>query len=574
MGLFSAFIDKAPNRVFISITLGALAGMSYAMLIPLILSAVEVESELFKTVVGDTQTLWSFEIANYHFATLFGSVCLFILFARTCSQVILTRVAMDVTTALRVDMYRRIAKAPIVALEEVGAANLIASLTTDVPRIVIGARLLPDLLINGVTLIGMLMYLLYLNEPVFWFVLKCMLFAMVTYKLLVMLGGRYSKKGRAYTDKLHGAIHGLINGAKELKLNPQKREFYFEQELLKQENLVLNAEKTGNTIYRLGVNYGDLISFFVIGAVAFIFVNYNKMSNQELIGVVMVLLYISGPIAILLGFMPLITVARISHKKVNDLFSLLPQEEAVEVSGSLADWQQIRFKDLRYRYGSKSSGFELGPLNFTINRGELTFIVGGNGSGKSTLSKLITQHYMPTSGEIYFDDCLINSQTLGMARQCITAIYSDYHLFERILEQGDEQALSEKIDRYLVALDLDKKVNYAKGEFSTLNLSDGQRRRLALLVSYIEDKDLYLFDEWAADQDPVFKDIFYNEILVELKQQGKAVVVISHDDRYFHVADQLIVMDEGQIVEDIDSAHSDLLDKYVTKRTAGRAKLQ
>lgn len=574
MSLFSAFVEKAPNKVFMSITLGALAGISYALLIPLVLNALAEEGTLFEEVDGGNATFLSFEIANESFALMFACVCLFILVARTFSQVLLTRVAMDVTASLRIKMYQRIAKAPIIALENLGSAKLIASLTTDVPRIVQGARLLPDLLINGITLLGMLLYLWYLNDSVFWLVCQCVLFGLVTYKLPMMLAQRYMERAREHVDNLHGAIEGLIDGAKELKLNAEKSKFYFEHELIEQESHVLKADKTGQTIYRLAVNYGDLISFFVIGVIAFVFVNYNSISNHELIGVIMVLLYLSGPIAIILSFMPQVAISQISLNKVNALFASLPEEQLpVKSAGkaditSLRNWQTIEFKDVMYQYGNKDSVFKLGPVNFSIKRGELTFIVGGNGSGKSTLSKLITQHYLPDGGEIYFDGHLVDGSTIMAARECIGAIYSDYHLFNRILQSDDDKQLTAKIDKYLKALCIDHKVNYADGEFSTLNLSDGQKRRLALLVAYIEDKDLYLFDEWAADQDPVFKDIFYNDILAELKAQGKAVVVISHDDRYFELADQLIVMNEGQIVKDIESNQDNLLDVYVTKRAA------
>ena len=569
MSLFATFVNKAPNRVFASILLGAMAGICYALLIPLILTALEVENGIFKVADSTAETVLSFEVANYSFAVLFVALCGFILLARTCSQIILVRVAMDTTTDLRIKIYHRIAKAPIVALENIGAAKMIASLTTDVPRIVAGARLLPDLLINVITLFGMLTYLLYLNTDVFWFVLQCIGFGVVTYKLPIWFGNGFIRRSRAYIDDLHRAIHGLINGAKELKLNRRKREVYFERELIAQEKRILKAEKTGHTIFRFAVNYGDLLAFFVIGAVGFVFVNYHEISNLELVGVIMVLLYLSGPIAILMNFLPQVAVSQTSMNKVNDLFAELP-EEAVEVNDtSISRWQSMRFDNVSYQYGQDGNGFKIGPLNFAINRGEITFIVGGNGSGKSTLSKLVTQHYVPGSGQIYFDDCQINPETLDAARQCIGAIYSDYHLFDRVLDDDDDGTLAAKIQGYLVALNLDHKVTYEDGLFSTLNLSDGQKRRLALLVAYIEDKDLYLFDEWAADQDPVFKDIFYKDILVELKAQGKAVVVISHDDRYFDLADQLIVMNEGKMVKDVMANNHDLLDMYVTGRKGG-----
>lgn len=281
----------------------------------------------------------------------------------------------------------------------------------------------------------------------------------------------------------------------------------------------------------------------------------------------MVLLYISGPIGILLNFAPQLSVAQVSLRKVNQLLENIPEEQIDDNGPSLSDWQTITFKDIEYQYGAQSSGFKVGPLNFSIRRGEVTFIIGGNGSGKSTLSKLITQHYMPNSGQIRFDNHIIDSQTISAARQSIGAIYSDYYLFDRILLDDKDNTLKTRIDAYLVALKLDNKVSYESNKFSTLALSDGQKRRLALLVAYLEDKDMYLFDEWAADQDPVFKDIFYKDILSDLKKANKAVIVISHDDRYFTEADQLIIMDEGQIVEaKQEDSHDQIIDTYVTKR--------
>jgi putative ATP-binding cassette transporter len=113
----------------------------------------------------------------------------------------------------------------------------------------------------------------------------------------------------------------------------------------------------------------------------------------------------------------------------------------------------------------------------------------------------------------------------------------------------------EVIAQYLRLLQLEDKVQIEAGRFSTLSLSDGQRKRLALLVCFLEDKDIYLFDEWAADQDPLFKEIFYYRILADLKRENKVVVVISHDERYFQVADKVLVMEHGRLVHSAPGNH-------------------
>jgi putative ATP-binding cassette transporter len=373
----------------------------------------------------------------------------------------------------------------------------------------------------------------------------------------MLIGRRYLVRARRHLDDLHESIRGLVHGAKELKLNHDKREDYFRQVLAENESDVREASKTGHTIMRVALNYGNLITFFVIGAVSFVFVNHNSISRQELNGVIMALLYVTGPIGALLNFIPQFTTAQIALKKVNQLFGQIPQENVVHDASARRDWRTIRFEDVSYQYADRNgdAGFSVGPLNFEINKGEITFIVGGNGSGKSTLSKLITLHYHPVAGAIRFDGDRVDQTNMTGFRRGVAAIYSDYYLFDRALGL-DGRDVQAEVDDYLKAFELDHKVTFKNGRFSTLSLSDGQKRRLALVVAFLEDAELYLFDEWAADQDPVFKAVFYNKILRELKARGKAVVAISHDDRYFHLADRLIVMSEGQILETDDRGHA------------------
>jgi putative ATP-binding cassette transporter len=307
--LFSIFTNYAPNKVFLSMLLGGLAGVSYALLIPLVLTTVQDGGVFLQSADNNIDLVFGLEVSNYPIAQFFFCIGLFILIARSLSQVILSRLSMDITSDLRQKIYQRIINAPLNRVESIGEARLIATLTTDVPRIVQGARVIPDLLISGVTLIGMLSFLLYLSQDVFIFVIQCIFFGAITYQLPVFLGKVYFDRSRKYVDKLQKSMHGLIFGIKELKLNKTKCDAFFEEELLLWERNVVQLDKKANTALRLAANYGDLISFFVIGAVSFIFVNYHTISTQELVGVVMALLYIAGPIGLLLNLLPQMTLA-------------------------------------------------------------------------------------------------------------------------------------------------------------------------------------------------------------------------------------------------------------------------
>lgn len=548
MTLFDTFSKKAPGIVFLSIVLGALAGASYALLIPILLNSVAHEAAGFQNVESAAEVYLGIEVSEARFALIYLAICALILVAQTFSQAMLSRVSLDVTMDLRVKLYERVSRAPIAALEKIGPSRIIATLTADVQRIVSGGRVLPDILVNAVTLFAMLFSLFLLNAQVFWFVLKGIGFGVITYQIPMYFGNKYFIQSRQKLDGLHESIRGLIYGAKELKLNKQRRESFFAELLLANERDVIKYDKRGFTIVTVAQNYGNLLSFLIIGAVAYIFVNYHSVTRQELTGVIMTMLYVIGPVAILLNFIPQLVLARVSINRVRALFDEMPEESATDAVTDVAPWQVMQFVGVEFRYKARdgSDAFQLGPIDLSINKGEVTFIVGGNGSGKSTLSKLITLHYSPSAGTLRFDDVAVDGSNLSSYRQSISAIYSDYYLFDRLLGL-DGKADIAAAQAYLKALDLDKKVSISDGKFSTLSLSDGQKRRLALLVAFLEDKDLYLFDEWAADQDPTFKNIFYRTILPDLKRRGKAVVVISHDDRYFDAADLIVVMEEGRV---------------------------
>ncbi|HSE18632.1 MAG TPA: cyclic peptide export ABC transporter [Pyrinomonadaceae bacterium] len=547
MNLLRLFTDKSPNKVFFSMLLGALAGIGYSLLIPLVLVSIAPGSG--KDGLGTNMVrsfLWM-DVSNYKFALLFVSICVLVLSCRTVSETLLTRVALDATSELRIKTYRQIMQAPIAELEKMGSSKLIVAITTDVNRIVAGATIMPQVLISLVTVAGMLGYLYVLSSEIFWLVIKAMIFGVATYQVPMFIGNKYFRRGRAKIDALQESIRGLIYGAKELKLNKVKRDRYFDEILLANEQAVLSNTKLANTIIVASANYGDLLSFFVVGLIAYVFVSSHSITIEALIGTIMALLYITGPVAVILNAMPSIAMAKVSLRSITQVFSTLSKEEAVEEIRPLPEWNTVRFSNVSYHYTDEDGGFTLGPIDMEVARGEITFIVGGNGSGKSTLCKLLALHYTPTSGEIYFGDVKMDRESLNSGRQYISAIFTDYYLFDRLLSNLD--AVDEKlVNRYLSELEIERKVKVENGRFSTLALSDGQKKRLALLVTCLEDRDVYIFDEWAADQDPMFKQVFYHHILPELKARNKVVVVISHDDRFFNLADTLMIMEEGKLL--------------------------
>jgi ABC-type siderophore export system fused ATPase/permease subunit len=204
----------------------------------------------------------------------------------------------------------------------------------------------------------------------------------------------------------------------------------------------------------------------------------------------------------------------------------------------------------KYESENEEEPFTIGPLDFEAKRGEITFIIGGNGSGKTTLAKLLTGLYIPEEGYIQIEGKEIEKNQLG---EYFSTVFSGFHLFEKLYDV-DISKKEKVVDNYIKLLRLQDKVEIKENSFSTIDLSGGQRKRLALLQCYLEDAPIYLFDEVAADQDPEFRKFFYRNLLMRMKEEGKIVIAITHDDHYFDVADRIIKMDMGKI-ETVDASY-------------------
>lgn len=277
----------------------------------------------------------------------------------------------------------------------------------------------------------------------------------------------------------------------------------------------------------------------------------QHLNNAALIGYTLALLYLIAPLQVIMNVLPQLGRANIALRTVSEMGFTIGSIRPEEFSGAAPvrkSWQTLELGSVTHNYKreSDSENFLLGPINLVLEAGKIIFITGGNGSGKTTLIKLIVGLYMPEQGQIELDGQPVTNSNVEWYRQHFSVIFSDYFLFDQLLAT-ESKNMDTKAEQYLERLMLSHKVKVAHGKLSTTELSQGQRKRLALLSAYMEDRPIYVFDEWAADQDPYYKSTFYLQFLPELKARNKTVLVVSHDDRYYHVADRLIKLEEGQI---------------------------
>ncbi|HEX5709388.1 MAG TPA: cyclic peptide export ABC transporter [Pyrinomonadaceae bacterium] len=485
----------------------------------------------------------------------FIGLCIVVLITKIISEISLSYLGQKAIFDLRMQLTRGVMGLPLGDLEKLGSHRMLAALTEDVMAIVNAIASVPMLCINGAIVVGCLVYLGWLSGAVLGAVLGFLVLGIVGYQLPVLKAARLFRAGRELQDKLFGHFRALTEGAKELKLHRHRSEVFVSDVVKTTAGDIKRNLTTGMSLFTVAAAWGQLLLFLIIGLLLFAMPQMMAIDGSTLIGYTLALLYIMTPLQVLMNALPQIKRAGVAIDKLERLKITLAEHRGDESRNAaapvapVAEWKSFDLVDVTYTYHDleEESAFVLGPINLSLHAGELVFLVGGNGSGKTTLIKIISGLYNPEGGEMYLDGKRIDDDNREAFRQNFSVVFSDFYLFDSLLGIGagevDERALE-----YLKRLQLENKVKVAGGALSTTKLSQGQRKRLALLTAYLEDRPVYIFDEWAADQDPAFKEIFYFQILPELKARGKTVLVISHDDRYYQVADRIVKLDYGKLI--------------------------
>jgi putative ATP-binding cassette transporter len=357
---------------------------------------------------------------------------------------------------------------------------------------------------------------------------------------------------REQADVLVKHFKAVTEGVKELKLHARRREGFFSKALLPAGMSYRRQNLRGMFIYAAANSCGQGLVFGVVGLTIFVLPALQNVSLNTLTAYTLIILYLASAMQAMMNMLPTLARADVAIKRVQSLERALETHATEYHSTNRAEpdvlWDSLELDGVTHTYRGEEEieSFRVGPVNLTVRPGEIIFLVGGNGSGKTTLAKLITGLYKPESGEIRLNGRPITDASRDRYRQLFSVIFSDFFLFDSLL--GIERPeLDEQARELLIKFQLDRKVEVRNARLSTTDLSSGQRKRLALLTAYLEDRPIYIFDEWAADQDPLFRNIFYREILPGLKARGKTIIAITHDESYYHLADRVIKMSNGRI---------------------------
>jgi putative pyoverdin transport system ATP-binding/permease protein len=481
---------------------------------------------------------------------MFIGLCALAPLTRMISEILLVSLGQDAVLALRTELARQLLSVPLRQLEQVGSHRILSVLTDDVPNIANVVTAIPVLSINIGVVAGSLCYMGWLEWKLLLIVLGFMALGIFSYYAGVSRAMAHLRRARGHDNDLQKHFRGLIHGIKELKLHQHRRDAFLSAALDETAGESRSANVSGLSIYSVASSWGQLLVFVMLGLLVFFLHPALGFRPIVLTGFSLALLYVMTPLQVIMNSIPALARANVAIGNAQSLgFTLmrsaLPTENTpIAQIRPISTHLELSGVTYSYRQEDSADQFVLGPIDLNIEPGELLFIAGGNGSGKTTLAKLIVGLYAPESGHIRYGHALVSDSNRDSYRQLFSAVFSDPFLFESLLGLERSQ-LDERAREYLCWLQLNEKVTVKDGVLSTTELSQGQRKRLALLTCYLEDRPIYFFDEWAADQDPKFKELFYCSLLPELKARGKTVIVISHDDRYYGVADRVVTLESG-----------------------------
>jgi putative ATP-binding cassette transporter len=480
------------------------------------------------------------------------------------SQLLLVRFSQDTILDLSLSLCAKIVRAPLRRSEQRGAANIHVTLTDDVSWVTWAIQCFPHLIMNVAVVLGCGIYLAWLSWGVFLGVVGVTVVGALGYQWLHTNARNVISAAREARAELFQHFRSLTDGLKELLMHRARRQEFVNQEVRGAAESYRKANMEATRRQALSEVWTQVSFYSLIGFIVFLFPSVVMVSPETLTGYIVAVLYMMGPIWSIIGSLPTIERGQVALENIERLGVSLDvgseDVQTIEVAGVEAGIPPIvQWNDVVFSYGEEKgveAPFSLGPISLDLHPGELVFVIGGNGSGKSTFVKVLSGLYRPSQGHVTLSGTMITDANREWYREHFSVVFSDFHLFNKLLGQSDAQA-ERFAPEYLRLLYMDQKVTLQGRIFSTLDLSQGQRKRLALVTAYLEDRPIYVFDEWAADQDPQYKEIFYKTLLPDLCKRGKLVVVITHDDRYFHLGNQVIKLEDGKAVEYLKAGAGD-----------------
>jgi putative ATP-binding cassette transporter len=454
---------------------------------------------------------------------------------------------------LRLDLVNKLRQSDLQTVDRIGRGELISMLTQQTNHLSETFPILLDCFQQAVLLVVSLVFLAYLSRAAFVVFLGAVGFGIVWYWKIDETFRSTLQRAAGRQAQMLDAVGDIIHGSKELRLNSRKSGAVLEayHGLSRSAGALL---KGAGEHWAAVIALGFVVTYFILGAVVFVLPQFGRLgTGTTLFQLIPIVLFCLSPLSRIVGQSSMFVQADVELQSIFvverqlDAAEIVTTAEARRLARNFDRFKTIAYSGMTfsYRNGAGAAMFTSGPWDLTLTRGETVFLVGGNGSGKSTVLRMIVGLFIADRGRIGVDGIAVQGHDLAGLREQFSAIFGDFHLFDRLY--GLERVDPDEVNRLIDAMWLTGKVRFEHGRFTDLNLSTGQRKRLALIASLLEDRPIYAFDEWSAEQDAHFREEFYTRILPSLKAKGKTVIAVTHDERYWHLADRVVRFDLGKI---------------------------
>ena len=453
--------------------------------------------------------------------------------------------------AIRVHVATRIRRSELEALDQVGRSEIYGIVSRETQNISQAASTIVNALQSLMMVVFSVAYIAILSRTALVVVAGLVWLALILhFQRSAELRALLSDAKQQENDYLSALTH-MLDGFKEVRMNRARSTELFDH-LRRISGTVADVKTRAGHRFASHYVIMQAMLFGLLAAIVFLLPRISFAFSGDVMKLTVAILFIIGPIGAIVNTIPQYSTANIAAENIFRLEATLELSSARDHNGRAEAPQTEKFAgiDLRrvvFQYRDRGVGpaFRIGPIDLQVDPGSIVFIVGGNGSGKSTFLRTLTGLYAPTDGLVLLNNTLVSPENVGWYRSHFSPIFSDYHLFDRLY--GLRNTPTERVQELLTLMQIEDKVSFENGAFTTLELSSGQRKRLAMIVALLEDRPILVLDEWAADQDPPFRRFFYEDLLPNLKRQGKTIIAATHDDRYFDTADRVLKMEYGEL---------------------------
>jgi putative ATP-binding cassette transporter len=519
------------------VRLAVLSGLANAAVLAIVNMAVQTSSEGVSSQLRSL-LLFGVTIAIYGYSQKR-------LMVDTCERV------EELIGSLRRRLMEAVRNSELFQIERIGKAEIFGNLSRETQVL---SQAMPNIIVSvqaSILLIASMIYLFFLSKLAF-----ILLATFTTVGAAFHLGrakqaSKHILEAARNDDTLIEGFSDVINGFREVKLNQIKSDQLGEMVTL------VSRRSASSRILVHTLNAHDFVlsqlTFFALtGLMVFVVPTFAEVDTKTITMTTTATLFMLGPVGALVGSFPVFNNANAAARQICELEEkLLAGSTARKVIGPLdlfADFSEISLEAQSFSYLATDGEqpFSVGPNSLTIRRGDCIFITGGNGSGKTTFVNLLLTLIPSTNGKIIVDGVGVNDSNVSAYRNLFSAIFSDNHLFKTLYGTApfDKNEAAELLEE----MDILDKVQVVENRFTTTELSGGQRKRLAMVAARLERKPILVLDEWAADQDPAFRTKFYRQIIPTLRTQGYTIIAITHDERFFDVADARYHMEDGKLI--------------------------